>query len=244
MSRRRGHVRPHQHAGRGAVIQYLDALGRELRSETLGFDGRWVRTDKAYDLRGNVIRRSRPYYAGDAAQVAEIRFDELDRPIESKAPDQALTTYAYTPLTTTVTDPLRHARSERTNPRGALISASTRTARRATFTVDGFGQVVRLRDPTGNETRASFDLRGRVVAVDEPNLGSWSYGYDALGARTAQRDAMGTETRFAYDLLGRLIRRADGGSSTSWTWDTAPNGIGQLARVAAAARRNRARGEL
>ena len=30
-----------------------------------------------------------------------------------------------------------------------------------------------------------------------------------------------------------MVRRDDGGSSTSWTWDTAPNGIGQLARVAA-----------
>ena len=105
---------------------------------------------------------------------------------------------------------------------------------RAAFDVDGFGQVVRARDPAGNETRSTFDLRGRVVAVDEPNLGTWSYRYDALGAadRTARREGNrdSLHVRRARDEWSAATTAA---RRRRWTWDTAPNGIGQLARVAA-----------
>ena len=221
--------------GAGATTRYLDALGHELRSESLGFAGRLVRVDQAYDVRGNVVRRSRPYYAGDAAQFTEVRFDELDRPLEARTPDQALTTYTYAPLQVTVTDPLRHAHTERRDPRGALVERIDPNGGSSRFTVDGFGQVVRARDPASNETRSTFDLRGRAVAVADPNLGTWTYRYDALGNRIAQIDARGTETRFSYDRLGRLVRRETGSSATTWTWDAAPNGVGRLARVAASA---------
>ena len=219
--------------GGGATTRYLDALGRELRSESLGFAGRLVRIDRGYDLRGNPIQHSRPYYAGDAAQVSEVRFDELDRPLEVRTPDQALTTYAYAPLRVKITDPLRHEHTERRDPRGALVELIDPNGASSPFTLDGFGQVVSARDPAGNETRSTYDLRGRVVAVADPNLGLWTFRYDALGHRTAQTDARGTQTRFSYDRLGRLVRRDNGGTATTWTWDTAPNGIGRIARVAA-----------
>src|SRR5690606_17469100 len=49
-------------AGGGRSIDYLDGLGRVLRSATVGFDGRWVYIDSEYDTLGRLKHQSTPYF--------------------------------------------------------------------------------------------------------------------------------------------------------------------------------------
>ena len=66
-------------------------------------------------------------------------------------------------------------------------------------------------------------------------MGEWSYNYNIWGQLTLQTDARGAQVQFDYDLLGRVTERQAHLSGQTWdivatySYDTAPNGIGQLA---------------
>ena len=37
----------------------------------------------------------------------------------------------------------------------------------------------------------SYDIRGRKIAMNDPDMGAWSYAYNAFGELTSQTDAKG-----------------------------------------------------
>ena len=55
--------------------------------------------------------------------------------------------------------------------------------------------------------------------------------HDGFGELISTTDALGRQTIFEYDSLGRTKTRVDKQGSqaltTTWTWDTAPHGIGR-----------------
>src|SRR5262249_53692278 len=80
------------------------------------------------------------------------------------------------------------------------------------------------------------DALGRVRQLDDPNRGTTTSTHDGFGELVSSTDALGRMVTFTYDALGRTKSRVDqdGGQSltTTWTWDTAPNGIGKLQELA------------
>ena len=83
----------------------------------------------------------------------------------------------------------------------------------------------------------SYDGLGRKTAMSDPNKGSWSYEYNGFGDLTKQTDAKSQTSTLTYDGLGRMVTRVDRRSNnsiegnTTWTYDTAPRGLGQLSQV-------------
>lgn len=69
----------------------------------------------------------------------------------------------------------------------------------------------------------------------DPDKGVWQFEYNALGEVLKQTDAIGQTRSMTYDALGRLVdqidRRANGTpeKTSTWTFDTAPNGVGMIA---------------
>jgi len=57
------------------------------------------------------------------------------------------------------------------------------------------------------------------------------YTYDAFGNLKTQTDANGNVTTMYYDILNRLISKEDNETTTTYTYDTQPNGIGLIATV-------------
>ena len=110
--------------GRPAVTTYFDVLNREIRSETQGFDGRWVRKDTEYDAIGRVQRLSRPYFAGDTPAWTTFTYDLVGRVLTQTAPDGAVTATAYDGLTETVTNPLNQTETRLKNSQGQLIQVN------------------------------------------------------------------------------------------------------------------------
>lgn len=64
-------------------------------------------------------------------------------------------------------------------------------------------------DPAGNRHEQVRDLKGRVLTVTNPNIGSVNYTYDAAGNITHIEDARGAIERRAYDGLNRKVERWD-----------------------------------
>jgi len=87
-------------------------------------------------------------------------------------------------------------------------------------------------DPAGNVVSMSYDLRGHMVAKQDPDVGTSSSVYDVLGELLQSTDNKGQLVTATYDLLGRPLSRTEPDLTSSWTYDTAAYGIGKLASAA------------
>ncbi len=61
-------------------------------------------------------------------------------------------------------------------------------------------QLLFLSPTTGfTKTTIVYDLAGRKLGMDDPDMGVWTYAYDALGQLTSQVDARGCITSFTVN---------------------------------------------
>jgi RHS repeat-associated protein len=220
---------------------FYDSLGRVKYDETLGFSGALSVVETLYDSLGNVASRSNPYYAGsDRYQGTSFTYDlygrvtEAQQPTSDANPQLATTTTTYNGLTVTGTDPNGHGRTETSDAWGDVIRVVDASGNTTNYTFDALSNLKSTTDANGNQITLSYTDRGFKLTSTDPDLGAWSYSYDGAGEMLTQTDAKSQVTQFHYDALGRMDNRTDPGASspdTTWSWDTAANGIGQLASV-------------
>ncbi|KLN58859.1 hypothetical protein WH96_20785, partial [Kiloniella spongiae] len=210
-------------------ITYLDKLGREIRSESQMADGSVVYTDTVYDSFGRVIKSSAPYKAGSSSiDWALNEYDVLDRVIKSTDLNGAVTTTAYSGLSVTITTPLQETESRKSNARGELVLVTDTMGGTIAYAYDAFGNLTSTTDAKNNTVTIAYDKLGKKLNMDDPDMGYWSYGYNSYGELTSQTDAKGQVNTLTYDVLGRLIQRIEAEGTTTWTYDTATNGLGLL----------------
>lgn len=224
---------------------FLDSLNRELRTETQGFDGAWVRKDTQYDSLGRVAQVSKPYKATETPVWTTFSYDILGRVTQANEPavgsGTARTATSYNGLVTVVT--VSNAGSGSNMPGGVVQTKTT--------TKNSQGQVVTVADAQGNTIAYSYDpfgnllttnaggvisalgydARGRKTSMADPDMGSWSYFYNALGELIRQTDAKGQTTSMVYDRLGRMTQRTEPDLVSTWVYDSCPKGIGKLCSV-------------
>jgi RHS repeat-associated protein len=179
---------------------YYDSLGREIRTETQGFDGSGssqpVLQDTAYELAGNVSTKSLPYSPGVSPYAAiGYTHDVLGRTTRqlelNAAGGSASTWTAYSGLSTTVTDPRGFSTTQVKNPAGQIATITDAKGGVLQRAYDPMGNLVRITDARGNVTSMVYDNRGRKTAMYDPDMGVWGYCYDALGQIKAQQDSNG-----------------------------------------------------
>ena len=221
--------------GAGLSNTQFDKLGRQVRSLTTGFDGRYALVDKQYDPRGRETHVSQPYFDGEPIHWRETRYDDLDRvvEVETEGPEgyPISVRTAYRGLTTTVTNPKGERKITTTDVLGRVVSVTEPMGARVEYRYDALGNLLETRDPEGHVTWLTYDQRGHKIAMDDPAMGQWQYAYNAAGELTWQQDARGQRTELSYDALGRLIRRQEAEGSSEWLYDTAAKGIGKIAQV-------------
>jgi len=88
----------------------------------------------------------------------------------------------------------------------ATPNASASPYASTNYTYDPLDRLLSVTDQLGNHTRLSYDLLGRKISMQDPDMGAWGYAYDALSLLTAQTDALNQVTSFAYDRLKRPVR--------------------------------------
>jgi len=221
-------------SGAAEVWVFYDILGRQIRSATQGFGGNWIDQDTTYDALGRVVSASHPYLEGTPPHAACSTYDVLGRVLTTTSPcgsDRTVVT-TYAGLCTAVKNSVNPvAKTVCKNSQGKMISA-TDAGGTTTYEYDAYSNLTKVTDPLGNEVTMQYDLRGRKIAMNDPDMGAWSYGYDALGQLKTQTDAKGQTTTMAYyDKLGRLRTRVAPEGTSTWTYDTALHGIGKLAEM-------------
>ncbi|BAU48577.1 hypothetical protein SVA_2025 [Sulfurifustis variabilis] len=217
-------------SGSGSAWVYFDILGRETKKVTIGFGDREIHRDRGYDSLGRLQWESHPYFQGEPVHSTEYEYDPLGRIKVATAPGNRQTTTAYNGLVTTVTNPLGQPRTTVRNSQGWTVEA-TDFAGTVNFKHDPFGNLLTVTDVLGNVTSMQYDLRGRKIGMQDPDMGSWTYGYNALGELTQQIDAKAQSVAISYDVLGRIKTKTAPEGTSTWEYDTATNGIGKLRRV-------------
>ena len=221
--------------GKPAVLTYSDKLGREIRTETAGFDGASIYEDTIYDDRGRIKKGSRPYFKTDTPLWNSFTYDEVDRLKTATKADGSVTTTTYNGLETVVvndkqqtTKSIHNARNELTtviNVDGDTSDPQNPVDIVTEYSYGPFGNLEQVVDHQGNLITSNYDIRGRKIKTYDPDTGIWFYEYNALDEMVRQTDAKGQITKMEYDQLGRMTRRTDdlGGPQeavSNWTYDT------------------------
>ncbi len=221
----------------------LDSLGRPIRTFT---HGPAVKTNTPrvmqvieYDrLSGNVAKKSVPTAEGtpDASlKFDEYEFDALAREIRHVTPWNAVTTTSYDGLLIDVTDPLLKHTATKFDTLSRPVTITDAANGLTKYTYGPFGVLYTVTDPGNAITKWTHDAFGRPTKVEEPDRGTTYYVNNGFGDVLSSTDALGRVASWEFDALGRTTTRTDTlgvqVSTTTWTWDIAPHGIGRLHSV-------------
>ncbi|XYH94645.1 RHS repeat-associated core domain-containing protein [Sorangium sp. So ce1128] len=223
----------------------FDGLGRPIRWWWYGpepeapprsGDAKRIMQQIAYDPLGEyVARRSVP--VSEDTPESEILYDRYEydavgREVRHATPWNAVTTTEHDGLRVRVTDPLDHVTEVEQDPLGRIETITDAADGITRYTYGPFGLLHTVTDPGRAVTRMTRDALGRVRQLDDPDRGTTISTHDGFGELITSTDALGRETTWAYDALGRPRSRVDQDGAerqtTTWTWDTAPHGIGKL----------------
>ena len=231
--------------GQSSDVCY-DVLARETRRITTGFDGNPDAVDILYDSLGRVKHQSEPYDLVSplslAAYWTSYDQDILGRTTQTTLPDNSTVSASYQGLSITTTNDKSQSRTETKNVLGEVVSVQNALLDTITFGYDHIGNLSVVTDVDSEVTTITFDKLGRKTQIDDPNRGVWTYEYNNFGELVRQENANDQAVAMTYDGLGRIKTRRDypnltcssascAEGDTVWTYDSSPNGLGQLDNV-------------
>jgi RHS repeat-associated protein len=220
--------------------QYFDGFDRPRYAYQQMLSGANSGTITQYDSLGRIASQSTPFVSSDPIWYTSYAYDLLSRPtlIQRQASESdatiSATQFDYQGLSRITTDPLNHSSTQVFSAIGQVIKAIDAAGNRTDYEYDAFSNLLKTRDAYNNEITLTYNVRGMKMTSSDPDMGAWSYNYFPLGELKSQTDAKNLTTIFTYDALSRPLTRVEPDASltaTNWTWDTATNGIGQLASV-------------
>jgi len=217
--------------------EYHDAMGRTYRKDSDGMDGHRVVMLTDYNSRGEIIRTSDTFLEG--VESPRYTVNEYNDPegklTRTTRPDGTYIIYTYSGYTTT---------SDRFAGDGTQLGSATITqdirgneltrtiqGQTLTYAYDAAGRVTSVTNQTGGTTTITYNIRGDRLSITDPDAGTITSVYNLMGKLISQTDARGNTTTISYDQLGRPKQLSSLDSNINYEYDTAPSGIGQLARV-------------
>lgn len=217
------------------VITYKDANGNVKRTLTKAYDNvNNIVVRNEYTASGRLYRSSSPSLSNVAyanLQWTTYEYDALGRVSKLTEPGNRVTSYTRSGLQTTMTNAKNLKRTEKSNIANEVVEIVDHDNKSLKYSRDALGRITQTTDASGNSISLTLDKNGNKLQQVDPELGTWKYRYNVLGQPVWQQDGKGQQTTFQYDSLGRLIKRTEPDLTSTWTWDTATKGKGQLAQV-------------
>lgn len=262
-----------QSSGTPLMESFLNKFQQPILSRTSGMEvSDIVEQVTEYDEFGRVSRESQPFFTGDEIHWKSYEYDALDRPVRTLLPyssyrhDVAEVTYEYL-FDNTLGFSQRNMMDEEgrttksyADALGKIRKVTNAADKSMIYDYYSDGSLKRTIDAANNQIMLGYDIIGRRISLDDPDLGLSTYRYNSFGELTAQLDAkanaeitesakMAKAITLQYDLLGRLTQRTvpaiaadvtNSGGTSVWTYDslsidgssiTNGAGIGALASV-------------
>ena len=214
---------------------YYDHHHRMLREERSGFDGRTVRRDRVYDALGRRVQESFPYYADEEPVWTHLHYDILGRLIKKEWLVDGMPveeSIAYHGLRTAYINESGLLRWLQHDALGRVVQIDEALDASVRFEYDAVGQVLGIVDGERNSVTMNYDLFGRLLHIKDANRGERHFTYNVWGEMLSEVDANGDRFQHSYDALGRLRQRQGPDGRATWLYDSKPNAIGKLVRVA------------
>ena len=223
-----------------------DGGGRTLLTTHRAFDGTTTKEQRVYDRLGRLQSASRPYQGASSSYSSKYTYDGLNRLLQTIEPDSTaakpvISTSTPGFFTTQTTDPSGHQHQETRDVDGRVIASEDWLAAHnvwvgTLYHYALFDQVDTVTDANGNVMTTQYDSLGRAMQTQDPDAGMMQLDYDDFDdlLHSTHQDPTHQEpdevTTYAYDALGRQIgQNTNLDGDTTLTWDSAANGIGQLA---------------
>ena len=236
------YFRAQQSSGAPVGKVYLDALGRELVTETTilrdgaaGGSSRYrkVYSITKYDSLGRKSAASESFAAGEIPQFTTIEYDLLSRPVKTNHSDgtwSGILSQGSATLPSIYNSVLPVTYSKTRNQSGQQLERWE----------DEHGHLVQSKDPSGQTTLFTYDLDGRLsnviigneslltnvydlfgnkYQVIEANSGSSVSFFNGFGEVTDTYNARSEHTSFTYDAIGRplTVTKPEGTFTTSFS---------------------------
>lgn len=227
-----------------SASSYFDGFGRTIASRSDGGPiGRTIAVDNVYDVNGKLSLKSLPYFLGvGSPRWVQSTYDSIGRPTDQANPDGSHVRMSYSWNVTTITDPNGNNRVELRDANGRLTRVTefpdASTGYNTFYSYDAQGNLVKVTNARGDETKIFYDSLSRKVAMSDPSMGWWHYVYDANGNLRTQIDAKWIAVNFEYDALNRPTQKIYPGNQGDpkeivYTYDetTCSNAVGRLTTV-------------
>ena len=134
-----------------------------------------------------------------------------------------------------MTDPLMNVTLAEQDALGRAVSVTDAAMAVTSYTYGPFGDPYTVTAPGARSRRRRATPSAASGSSTIPTRAPPPPMHDGFGELISSTDALGRMVTFTYDALGRTESRLDQDSgqslTTSWTWDTAPHGIGKLAQL-------------
>jgi RHS repeat-associated protein len=228
---------------------YYDSLNRPTVQRTTAPDlgqtaGTWLRTITRYDNAGRVSQTAAAHneQLTPASQIVwtTLQYDLINRPTAQHTydPQGNSRELGYPTRKTAISYGIRSTRqcndrnqctTTETNIQGQTERITDAFGNQIAYQYDAHGNLTKTLQPTGNPqittdggnliTTIGYDLRGRKIWMNDPNLGVWTYQYDVFNNLVAQTNAKGQTTTLRYDALNRLTAKSGTDYQHSYTYD-------------------------
>jgi RHS repeat-associated protein len=217
------YFRAKQSSGSPVGKVYLDALGRELVTETtilingmVGGSSRYgkVYSVTRYDNQGRKSSVSDSFAAGETPNYTTIEYDLLSRVIRTNRPgnvsdaviEQGSCMLAGQPTTYSKTINVAGKVLERwEDQHGRLVQSKDPSGQTTVFNYDVEGQLLTVSVGGNLLLTNTWDTFGNKISVTETNSGTSSSVYNAFGEVLSSTNAKGQTSTFTYDVLGRPL---------------------------------------
>ena len=213
------------------ISHFYDGLGREIQTQSVGAMVNGVQkntiVDVDYDDAGNMVKQTVPYtinynstptFGAQTFTQADTEnvYDAFGRLTSSTAPNGNETEYSYGGFSVTMTDARDNATTTEMDVWGRTVLVDEVTGPDVAYDYDVMGRLV---EATRNNlvTEISYDHLGRKTALDDPDMGEWSYTYNGVSSLLTQTDARNCVTTLGYDDLNRLTGKTYSGASCGTT---------------------------
>lgn len=212
--------------GKPTVIEHYDLFGRTLRTETVGFNGTPILSDRTYNIKGELTSESKPYGTTETAAFSSYVYDVQGRLTSATHPETQIV-YVYEGRKTTTTNVgAVQVTSQLIDATGKVIESAD-VAGTITYEYHSCGEPKTITSPDGSVISLEYDAYGRQNKLIDPDAGTIEYEYDAFGDLIYQKDAKAQIYTMLYDPLSRMIAKTGTEGTYTWVYDPA-NGKGQL----------------
>lgn len=220
-------------SGSKPVMEYFSPYKQLLRTETAGFDGSAVFSDKLYFQNGLLQQESEPYFLNqNQVNFISYQYSSTHRMNYQTFPSFIMS-YQKTDPFTFVQENLTTSQqtTSKYNVLGQLTE-STDAVGSVWFAYDNAGNEITMNALNSNQIDKSYDLNGNLTDIIDPDAGNTHNTYNPWGL-LQHSDSPNGSFEFVYDELDRLIKKEDVNNDwyIEYTYDSQPNGIGKIASI-------------